>query len=164
MKNSNAVRLGPVLLVLAACAPSLDWREVRPAGADLLALFPCKPEVESRTQPTAMGLAVCKAAGQSFSVSWAELAEPAQVGPALRQMRETLAAKLEARPAPGLALQVPGMTPNPQAQQQILDGVQQHARVAVFARGLRVYQATQLGPKPDAAAWEAFVTGLKLAP
>lgn len=154
-----------LLLCLPACAPRLDWREVRPAGAGLLALFPCKPEVENRSRPAAMGLAVCRAAEQSFSVSWTEVAEPAQVGPALQQMRESLAAKLGARPAPAQALQVPGMTPNPLAQQQALEGAgEQRARVAVFARGLRVYQATLLGARPEAAAWETFVTGLRLEP
>ncbi|QPF75795.1 hypothetical protein G8A07_24720 [Roseateles sp. DAIF2] len=161
MKNKPfALILG---LALSACAPALDWREVRPAGADLLALFPCKPEVESRQQPAAMGLAVCQAAGASFSVSWTEVAEPAQVGPALAQMREALATKLQARARPGEALQVPGMTPQLQAQQQALEGGTQPARVAVFARGLRVYQATLLGATADPAAWETFVTGLRLA-
>jgi hypothetical protein len=152
------------LLCLSACAPRLDWREVRPAGAGLLALFPCKPEVESRSQPVAMGLAVCEAAGQRFSVSWADVAEPAQVAPALQQMREALAAKLAARPSAAQALQVPGMTPNPQAQQQVLEGGAQGARVAVFARGLRVYQATLLGAQAEAGAWDTFSVGLRLEP
>lgn len=152
--------------LLAACVPALDWREVRPEGGGLQALFPCKPEVESRRAPAPMGLAVCQAAGQSFSVSWAELADPAQVGPALRQMREALATKLAA-PAPASAssgVQVPGMTPQPEAGQWLLQGARQQARVAVFARGLRVYQLTQLGERLEAGAWETFVTGLTLQP
>lgn len=165
---SPRATLGMVVAILglAACAPSLDWREVRPEGGGLQALFPCKPEVENRREPTPMGLAVCQAAGQSFSVSWAELADPAQVGLALRQMREALATKLAA-PAPASAssgVLVPGMTPQPEAGQWWLQGARQQARVAVFARGLRVYQLTQLGERLEAGAWETFVTGLTLQP
>lgn len=152
-------------LALLACSPSLDWREVRPADAGLLALFPCKPEINSRpatpAEPARMGLAQCKAAGLSFALSWAEVADPALVTPALRQMRESLAGKLAAQAGPSQPLQVPGMTPNPEAQSQSLSGSQQ-ARVAVFTRGRLVYQAVMLGAKPNEAAWESFVGSLKL--
>lgn len=168
------MKIAPALMIcllgaLQACTPRLDWREVRPAGADLLALFPCKPEIESREQRLGehrltLGLAVCKAGGQSFSLAWAEVAEPAQVGPALEQMRLSLAQRLQARAGVPRPLQVPGMTPHPQALQQELLAGQQQAQVAVFARGLRVYQAVMLGAKPDAAAWETFVPALRLNP
>ena len=158
-----------LLLLLAACAPRLDWREARPAGAGVLALFPCKPELERRELPAPpgaarlnMGLAACKAGGLSFSLAWAEMAEPAQVGPALAQMRDSLAQRLHARAAAAEPLRVPGMTPHPQALQQALTGEAQQARVAVFARGLQVYQAVMLGPRTDAEAWETFVTSLRL--
>lgn len=96
--NARMRLLAPLAaLALVACTPGLDWREVRPAGAGVLALFPCKPEVLSRpatpAEPARMGLAQCKAAGLSFALSWAELPDPAQVSPALRQMREALATK-----------------------------------------------------------------------
>lgn len=154
-----------LLLALMACSPRLDWREVRPAGAGVLALFPCKPDIESREQgPARMGLAACKAAGLGFSLTWAQLNDPALVGPALRQMRESLAVRLNASAAPALAVQVSGMTPNTQALQQSLRAEQQQAEVAVFARGLRVYQAVMLGPKSDPAAWETFLGALKFEP
>lgn len=160
------MRIAPALLlalvaVVSACTPSLDWRELRPDGAGVLALFPCKPEVERR-EPVRMGQAVCKAAGLSFSLTWAQLDDPAQVGPALQQMRESLAARLQARAAPTQPVQVKGMTPNPQALQQGLQAEQQQARVAVFARGMWVYQAVMLGAKSDEAAWETFLTGFRL--
>lgn len=156
-----------LLTALAACSPRLDWREARPTGAGALALFPCKPEIESREQNQGghrlvMGLAACKAGGQSFSLAWADVAEPAQVGPALEQMRLSLAQRLQARAAAPRLLRVPGMTPHPLALQQALQAEGQQAQVAVFARGLKVYQAVMLGPKPDMEAWETFVAALKL--
>lgn len=159
------MRIVPALFalvaVVSACSPSLDWREVRPDGAGVLALFPCKPEIERR-EPVRMGQAVCKAAGASFSLTWVRLDDPAQVAPALEQMRVSLAARLQARAAPAQAVQVKGMTPNPQALQQGLQAERQQARIAVFARGMWVYQAVMLGAKPDEAAWETFLTGLRL--
>ena len=91
------------------------------------------------------------------------LPSPAQVSPALAQMRAALATKLGADPATALqAVDVPGMTPNTEAGAQHLVGTKGQARVAVFSRGLRVYQAVMLGPKPlDEAAWRNFLGSLK---
>ncbi len=154
------------MLALTACSPGLDWREVRPEGADVLVMFPCKPTFSAhpatRAEPVAMGLAQCEAAGQSFALSWAEVNDPAQVTGVLRQMRESLASKMSARRSDPRPLQVPGMTPNIEARQQVLIGGQQQAQVAVFTRGRRVYQALMLGARPNAAAWEAFINSLRL--
>lgn len=156
------------LIALAACSPRLDWREARPEGAGLLALFPCKPEVDSRpataAQPVRMGLAQCKAGETSFSISWAEVADPGLVTAALQEMRGTVAAKLGAASAPGEPVQVPGMTPNPQARVLQVAGPQagQQAQLAVFTRGRLVYQALMLGGKRDDAAWQTFLGSIRL--
>jgi len=124
-------------------------------------MFPCKPEQAKRPQ---MGLAQCKAAGLSFALSWADLQDPAQVELALGQMRQSLAEKLGASSAaPTQAVQVPGMTPNPQALAQQLTSAQEQARVAVFSRGLRVYQAVMLGPRADSddATWNSFLGSVR---
>ena len=165
MRSLMMISLAAVL-ALAACSPGLDWREVRPDGADVLVMFPCKPTISAhpatKAEPVAMGLAQCEAAGQSFALSWAEVNDPAQLTPALRQMRESLATKLAAQPSVPKPLQVPGMTPNAEAQRQTLVGPQQQAQVAVFTRGRRVYQALMLGAKPNAAAWDGFINSLRL--
>ena len=153
--------------MLTACSPGLDWREVRPEGGGVLALFPCKPEVSThratRTEPVTMGLAQCMAAGQSFALSWAEVDDATKVGTALSQMRVALAGKLSAQSQEARPLLVPGMTPNREAQQQALVGPQQQARMAVFARGQRVYQLVMLGTQRNEAAWETFLASIKLA-
>lgn len=153
-------------LSLAACSPKMDWRVARPAGAGIGAMFPCKPEVNSRlastAEPVAMGLAECQAGEWRFSLAWADLTDPSLVGPALTQMERSLALKLNAQVTSTDALTVPGMTPNPAAQQQTLHGAQQRARVAVFSRGLRVYQVLMLGAADNPDAWASFVSALKL--
>lgn len=148
-----------MLCLLGACQPALNWREARPAGAGARALFPCKPEMEQRP---GMGLAQCEAGGGRFALSWADLPDPTQAGAALRAMPQALAAKLGQALPPGEALQVPGMTPLPEAAQYRLGlaGAGSVARVAVFAHGGRVYQALMTAERDDATAWDAFRAGL----
>ncbi len=160
--------------LLAACSPGLDWREVRPADSGLLLMFPCKPEVHSRpatsSEPVRMGMAQCKADGITFSVSWAEVRDPALVTPAMRQMRESVMSKLGAAEAGApQALQVPGMTPSPEAVQLHLrsparpgGAAASEVDLALFTRGLWVYQVLMLAPKRQPAAWDGFINAMKL--
>ena len=119
-----------MLVLLTACQPALNWRETRPAGSGAAALFPCKPEVEQRQ---GMGLAQCEAGGMRFALSWADLPDPTQAGAALKAMTQALASKLGS-PLPTVqSLQVPGMTPLPEAAQHRLAGPAGVTRAAVFA-------------------------------
>lgn len=148
-----------MLLLLAACQPTLNWREARPAGSGAVALFPCKPEVDQRP---GMGLAQCEAAGKRFALSWADLPDPTQLSPALKAMPQALATKL-GQPLPaGRALQVPGMTPLPDAAEYRLPAAAGVTHVAVFAHGGRVYQAVMTADSDDKAAWESFRAGLAI--
>ncbi|MBE0548915.1 MAG: hypothetical protein IH627_14965, partial [Rubrivivax sp.] len=52
----SAARAGCVCaaaFLLAACSPTLDWRDVRPAGSGVTLLMPCKPVVQERSLPLA---------------------------------------------------------------------------------------------------------------
>ena len=158
-----------VLLVstalLGACAPALDWREVRPEGSGAELLFPCKPEQLHRpatAQAPAMGLAVCRAAELSFSLSWSEMPRPDMPGPALQAMGEGLRQRLQAPEAGWQGLQLRGMTPRPESGQQRLLGPQQQARQALFSRGLKVYQLVMVGGRDNEAAWQNFLGSVRL--
>lgn len=162
--------LVPSLLVvlLSACQPTLNWREARPGGAGVAALFPCKPDVEQRpARPGqgAMGLARCEAGGLNFALSWADLPDPGTSTAALQAMPRSLAAKL-GQPLPAAQrLQVAGMTPLPQAGHYRIAATESGAgftRVAVFAHGVRVYQVLMAGRQDDAASWDAFVGSLRV--
>lgn len=148
-----------MLVLLAACQPTLNWREARPAGSGAVALFPCKPLVDERQ---GMGLAQCEAAGKRFALSWADLPDPTQLSPALKAMPQALATKLGQSLPPGQALQVPGMTPLPDAAEYRLPGAASVTHVAVFAHGGRVYQAVMTAEQDDKAAWESFRAGLAI--
>lgn len=156
----------------SACAPALDWREVRAEGSGIVALFPCKPDRHARTVALAgrtlrMEMLVCSAAGASYAVAFTDLPNPAAVTPVLADLRAAAIANIGARRLGDAAAQIPGMTPNPQAVRISLRGarpdgiaVDQHA--AFFARGLRVYQAIVLGPDAPQEAAQTFFDALKL--
>lgn len=163
-------------LGLAACTPALDWRELSPPQSGATLLWPCKPLHQEREspgrsgRPLKMGLATCEADGRQFALSWADLEDPVDVGPALRRMRQAVADKLDVPlPAPesgASAAQPIGATPQPEAIQLSLSaarpGPRAHTQLAVFARGLRVYQLSMLGPRLDEATWAQWLGSVRL--
>jgi hypothetical protein len=165
-----------VVLAVAACSPALDWRQVRSDGAQVQALFPCKPKTVAREvalvgAKVRMVLAACEAGGHTWALAHADMTDPARVGPALAELRAKARGKLQgpagtAAPRP---LAVPGATPNEAAARERLQGrlpdgreVIQH--LAVFARGTVVIQAVALGAGlPDDAA-DTFIDSLRGLP
>lgn len=157
---------------LAACAPALDWREVRIEGRDATVLWPCKPSAHARMvrldgPEVRLTLQACQAGGMTFGLAWADMSDPSRVGPALRALRESSAGNLGAATARALALRVPGQTPQPEAGRigysgQRPDGRAVQAQVAVVSRGTVVYQATVLGDRAVDEAAETFIASLKL--
>lgn len=164
------------LVVMAGCAPALDWREVRPAGSALRAMFPCKPASHARRVSLAqssveMSLYACNVADVSYAVAFADVEDPARVGVALEELGRALAANVQAAEAVASSpLAVPGMTPSPhaaawRAQGRLPDGRAVRERAALFAYGTRVYQATVVGARmPDDEALANFFGALRVQP
>ena len=159
-------------LWLAGCSPSLNWRDVRPEGADLLALFPCKPSGPTRSVPLAgapaeLTVLACEADGMTFGLSHADVAEPARVGPALQALAAGTAANLGAGSLPPpQPLKVPGAAAGaPGARYELAgrqpDGQPLKAQMLLFSRGTLVYQATVLGNRVAPDAVETFFGSLK---
>lgn len=171
------LRAGFALLTLAcvasACAPVLDWREVRPEGGGLLALFPCKPAGHVRRivlAETAVEMTVyaCAAGGATYAVAFADLNDAQRVERGLSALAEAAARNIGATlSADVLPARVPGMTPNPRAQRlslvgRLADGQPVQEQVAVFSRGTRVYQATVVGARLSGEAIDMFFGALRL--
>ena len=112
-------RMAPFLCmaaVLAGCAPALNWRDVRPEGSGVQALFPCKPDVEERRvalagPPVRWALNVCTAGDQSWALAHADVVEPGRVGPALAALQAGAAANLGVRTVASTPQAVAGATP-----------------------------------------------------
>lgn len=158
-------------LLLAACSPVLDWRELRPEDSGAVAMFPCRPSVHARSVPLAGGevrltLHACQAGEVTWALAFAELGDPARVGPALDELKRSAAANVGATESRPLALAVPGATPYAGSGRQAMrgrraDGAALVSQVAVFAKGTRVYQATAIGPALPEEGLEAFFGGLR---
>ena len=104
MPGSRVVAL--FCLLLAACSPALNWREVRLGGAAMSALLPCKPEHAVRAVELAAGrqsdlaLWSCDADGATFAVSHMAAPHPARAEASLQQWRAAVLARLRvAQPA-----------------------------------------------------------------
>jgi hypothetical protein len=155
------------------CAPTLNWREVRPEGSSAQLMFPCKPASHARQVRLAgpaveMSMYACSVGAATYAVAFADLVDPARVTPALTELalaaRNNLQSGAAAESAP---LRVPGMTPNDQAMRWHITGrlgdgrtMQEHA--AFFAYGTRVYQATVIGERLDEGALETFFGALRV--
>lgn len=156
-----------------ACAPALDWREVRPESSGLVGMFPCKPFGNARQlslvgERVEVTLYTCTAAGATYAIAFADIRQPHLIGQALEELAAAAARNIGASavnaPTP---LRIAGMTPNPQSGRrafsgQLGDGRRVAEQVAVFSRGLRVFQATVVGEKLDADAVETFFGALRL--
>ena len=98
-------------LVLAACSPTFNWRDVRPEHTRLSLLLPCKPDKAQKMvplggQPTALNLLGCDVSGATFAVAVADLgdlgdrADAAQVANVLAVWQNLTLANMKA-PLPG---------------------------------------------------------------
>jgi hypothetical protein len=159
---------------MAACSPALDWRVIRPDGAGVALQLPCRPSNQVRVvwlsgRKVDMHLHVCQASGMTFGLIWADMVDPALVTSALRELSASASVKLRAVAPIDSAAKVQGMTPNEAARRiqvsgQLPDGAPGRSDSVAFARGTRVFQATVVGARLDAAAVQAFVEALAVEP
>ena len=116
-----------------------------------------------------MEMWACTAAGSTFALSFVDVADPARVGSTLSELRAVMLSNVNGV-SPILApVQVIGMTPNPQATRlacagKLPDGTRVQAHAAFFSKGLRAYQATTMGARPEPSGTETFFGGLKFPP
>jgi hypothetical protein len=169
------MKLWPVCVLtclFVGCSPALDWRETRAEGAEVVAMFPCKPDHHARDVRLAgasprMEMWVCKASGASFAVSFIDAAEPAAVGALLAELRALATGNIAGAVKASLPFAVPGMTANPQAARVVMqgrlpDGAVVQEEAAFFVKGLRVYQASVIGERLSPEMTDNFFAGLKL--
>jgi hypothetical protein len=161
------------LLLVSACSPTLNWREVR-LDAGVTLLLPCKPDQAQKqvplgAQPVTLSMRGCDAGGATFAVALAELPDAAQVPAVLSQWQAITLVNMKALPSSALptALKVPGADAAPapvllQAQGQRADGSTIQGRAAYFAKGARVVQVVMYAPKISPEAAETFFTSLRI--
>ncbi len=169
---------GPLVVAciapLLACAPALDWREVRVAETPLRLLMPCRPHAQDRTielagQRVLWRLLVCSTGDHTFGVAWADMSSPTQVGPALAGLLAAAGANVAAVTDAATPLHVPGATPHAGSRQVLLagrrsDGQVVQMQLALFTFGTAVFQVTALGPSVSQATSEPLMDSLRFQP
>lgn len=163
------------LAALAGCTPTLNWREVRLEGSDLVALLPCKPDKGERTVPLA-GKAVvlrmqgCNVGDATYAVSYVAWPDAAQADQALAQWRATTLANVQAGavqeqaflPPGGVAL---GNSRRVSATGRRASGEPVTANAAWFARqragGIDLFHAVLYAPRVDTEASATFFSGIR---
>lgn len=168
-----AVALVVAIAGLAACSPALDWRQLRPDGWGLAVSLPCRPadvvrQVPLAGAPVELRLLACSADGHTFAMASADMADPARVDPALQALGAAALANVQGRVDAEQAAAVPGMTPYPGARRwqvigRLPDGAAVQEQVLVFAHGLRVFQATVVGPRADREMAQPFFDSIEVA-
>jgi hypothetical protein len=136
---------------------------MQPEGWALSAGMPCRPASAQRHLPA------CTVQGQTYGLASAQLTDPAAVAVALQALGQAARANIAGQVLAQAPAQVKGMTPHAQAQQWLLAGqlpngapVRLHS--LVFAHGLRVYQASLLGPQADDATARDFFERVEVRP
>ena len=156
---------------LAACSPTFNWRDLRPEGAPLQALMPCKPETATRAvpmlgQPTDLHMYSCETGGLTFALAWAEIGDAARVGEALAQWQAASLAAIKVAPdqatAWGPSIAGASLAQGVNAQGSNHQGQAWLTQAAYFAQGSKVYQAAIYGPKIPSEAQATFFEGLSL--
>ena len=157
---------------LPGCAPALNWRDVRPEGSGLEAVFPCRPDHHERRVALAgasvsMQMHVCEAAGLTFAISLVDVDASERVARAMTELRTLAVSNVGATDSTVAAFEVPGMTPNPQAalidaRGRPVGAERLGLRAAFFSKGLRIFQATVVGADPSVEATQPFFAGLRV--
>lgn len=158
-------------LATTACAPAFNWRQAVIATTPLSAMFPCKPDLDTRAVSMG-GVAVelhmhhCETAGVTAAVGHAVLTAPALAGPVLSQWREATLATLRISDSSQSAWNMERATALPQALAVDAAGTAANGQALVlkaawFARGSEVYAALLYGPALEPEVAEVFFTGLK---
>ncbi|MDB5764629.1 MAG: hypothetical protein JWQ21_3624 [Herminiimonas sp.] len=162
-------------LMLPACTPTYDWREVRGNDAPFVVVLPAKPSSYSRPVNldgirVTMTMTAAEVDGITFAVGSAQVPDPAAVQPALNAMKTAMVKNIHgtirhekssvsaAGPIPSIDIEATG-TPaaNSGSRPVIL-----FARFA--AKDRRIYQTVVIGPEKAVPrdAVDMFFTSFKL--
>jgi len=159
-------------LLLTACSPTLNWREVRPGG-ELKALLPCKPDQGSRRQSLAgreieVQMLGCEAAGALYAVSVAELGDARHAALAVQvQWQANLLGNMQASASTSSAWALKGANAMLEPVRLKARGLQPDGRPVAaeavwFAQGTRLYHAVIYAERITEQMSEPFFSGLEL--
>ena len=172
MQSISKVTLLWVITALGGCSPAFNWRDVKPEQAPISALFPCKPEQNSRGvtlmgQEVRMTMLACEAGGANFALAYADMKTDAALEPVLIQWRQATLGNIQA-PSPKVVefqmkgSRAPATVVRVEAQGKRQGGAAITVQALWFALGSQVFQATVMSEKRSDLATETFFEGLRI--
>lgn len=163
-----------LILLLCACTPALNWRDVRlesSSGSTLKASLPCKPDAATRKQQLGdvlveLSMMGCVADDAAFTLSRIPLLDPLTAPKVLAAWQAAAVANVKAIPAPTKPVSVSGAGAWPPAARVTLAGAATQAQMLWFAKqsstGLTLYQAAVYGKELNYEAITTFFESLQL--
>ncbi|MFM9880835.1 MAG: hypothetical protein ACKVOO_10550 [Burkholderiaceae bacterium] len=162
-------------VMLAACQPALNWRQVPSEHAPLTMLLPCKPDRASRSvtlagQDLQLHMRGCEVAGVTFAVMVAQLPQPAQAGAVLAHWRAATLQNMQAAAAIDTVFVPVGAIDLPQSLRTHAAGVRKLAAAPVavqaqavwFSNASHVFHAVVYAEQIQPEVTERFFPGLQL--
>lgn len=160
-----------LLLCLAACTPTFNWREVGAEPGGLHAMLPCKPDRGARNLPmggraTEVSALGCDTGGATFALLTADVGDPLRTGEVLAQWKAATLANIRGSSAQERPFVPAGALPLAQSVRVTAsgvraDGAKVESEAAYFARGSRVFQAVVYAAPIPADAAATFFSGLR---
>ena len=163
-----------LILLLCACTPALNWRDVRLESADgsaLKAALPCKPDNATRKQQLGdvqvdLSMMGCLSADTTFTLSRIPLRNPSDAPKVLVAWQAAATVNVAARPTILAAATVPGAGAWPPATRVTLIGAATQAHMLWFAKqtatGVVLYQAALYSKQPSNEALTTFFESLEV--
>lgn len=161
-------------LLLGACTPALNWRDVRLESTDgsaLKAALPCKPDSATRKQQLGdiqvdLSMMGCMASETTFTLSRVPLTNPLDSPKVMAAWQAAGVANIKAKPTPTVAATVLGAGAWPPAARVTLLSETIQAHMLWFAKqtatGVVLYQAALYGKQPSNEALTTFFESLEV--
>ena len=161
-----------ITLLVAACSPVYNWREVSLSGAGLKLLLPCKPDQGHRTmsltgQELEMQITGCETGSALFAIAHVDLADSGKTEAAMKQWKAAMLRNMQAQESaqlPGFTTQGASTQPPPvrlTAQGRRQDGSAVAAQGVWFARGAHLYHAVVYADRLNQEAVDTFFSGIE---
>ena len=158
-------------LLLQACSPSLNWRDVRLDPTPIVALFPCKPERAARDvsmgdQTLSLNLLACDAGGAKFALAYADTKDAGKTGPLLASLRTVTLTNMRATAPADLPVNIKGVAAA-SASGVLASGVHPDGTAVVlqavwFTSGTHIFQASVYSDVARPQVAETYFSGLRL--
>jgi hypothetical protein len=150
----------------------LNWREVRPVGAALVGLLPCKPDHGARVlpigaKPVTITMMGCDANGATFTLAHVAVQDASEAAVVLNQWQAASVRTLRGQVLSALPFALKGSSAQPPAVQVKAvgtrpDGTSVSLQAVWFAVAGHVFQVALYADKAQPEVAETYFSGLRL--